>query len=510
MCINKRGVSLIALVVTVIVLAILSITIINLISNGNIFERTNDAVYEKNKNKYKEKIALEISRIMYKNLYNKNDFFNKLAENLEFENATYKIEEKRINITIEDKYSFSVLLDGSIIEGDVSFLDISDGDIQIKQKGYIQGTNQLVENKGKYIITGTTTEYVIEVMEEGTYDITLKNLNIDVSAKSLVCAFRGNAGQKKENCNVNIFLEGDNYLISGGNAPGLAFTGALPNTDTVSTGSTLTINGNGKLFAQGGSLAAGIGSGYGYYNFNKPVANLIINGGNITAKAGNNACAIGGGLRGNVNSITINGGNITAIPSSRAGIGTCANMDGNYGVLEKLTINGGTINSSGGEYGGGIGAANNSGTLIINGGIINSTSKYNASTIGRSFKNIIINGGTINCFSKSNIGIGCEVNKTELIEINGGNIYINAGGNDFSIQPVNKKKENVYLTTIELMNESNNSKINNIKFSDNTLYGINDNYLVGNKLYYYLPIGKRNIQIKTNTNEYNMEKITQE
>ena len=31
--------------------------------------------------------------------------------------------------------SFNVLIDGSIIDGNISFLDIADGDIQIKQKG---------------------------------------------------------------------------------------------------------------------------------------------------------------------------------------------------------------------------------------------------------------------------------------------------------------------------------------------------------------------------------------
>ena len=38
---------------------------------------------------------------------------------------------------------------------------------------------------GKYVITGTTKDNVVRVMEEGTYNIILKDLNIDVSEKKV-------------------------------------------------------------------------------------------------------------------------------------------------------------------------------------------------------------------------------------------------------------------------------------------------------------------------------------
>ena len=45
--------------------------------------------------------------------------------------------------------------------------------------------DNLVKYDGKYVITGTTKDNVVRVMEEGTYNIILKDLNIDVSEKKV-------------------------------------------------------------------------------------------------------------------------------------------------------------------------------------------------------------------------------------------------------------------------------------------------------------------------------------
>ena len=53
------------------------------------------------------------------------------------------------------------------------------------KEGYIQNNQPLVKYDGKYVITGTTKDNVVRVMEEGTYNIILKDLNIDVSEKKV-------------------------------------------------------------------------------------------------------------------------------------------------------------------------------------------------------------------------------------------------------------------------------------------------------------------------------------
>ena len=65
---------------------------------------------------------------------------------------------------------------------------------------------------------------------------------------------------------------------------GLGFTNATPNVDGVINGSSLTINGTGKLTALGTGYSAGIGSGYsGWEVSGGLVSNIIINSGNIIA-----------------------------------------------------------------------------------------------------------------------------------------------------------------------------------------------------------------------------------
>ena len=75
--------------------------------------------------------------------------------------------------------------------------------------------------------------------------------------------------------------------------------------------SSLTIwgqkEGAGRLIADGGFAAAGIGGSFG-----KSGGDLTINGGHITATGGNNAAGIGGGGSGGGGDITINGGTVEA------------------------------------------------------------------------------------------------------------------------------------------------------------------------------------------------------
>ena len=110
----------------------------------------------------------------------------------------------------------------------------------------------------------------------------------------------------------------------------------------VSGGNSLTIYGQtaqtGKLEANGGEFAAGIGGGDKANG-----SNITINGGTVTANGGWLAAGIGGGNRGAGSNITINGGTITANGGEyAAGIG-----GGDRASGSNITINGGTVTANG-------------------------------------------------------------------------------------------------------------------------------------------------------------------
>lgn len=96
------------------------------------------------------------------------------------------------------------------------------------------------------------------------------------------------------------------------------------------SGTTLTINGDGSLTANGAQYAAGIGLN-GAWNVTEDVigGNIVINGGNITANGGVGAAGIGAGFtkdqnnsserKAIVGNITIKGGTVTAVGVTAVG-----------------------------------------------------------------------------------------------------------------------------------------------------------------------------------------------
>ena len=88
----------------------------------------------------------------------------------------------------------------------------------------------------------------------------------------------------------------------------------------------LVING-GRITAQGGNFAAGIGGGhyYGFFGDDELPGNgggVTVNGGAVTAAGGSGGAGIGGGELGNGGTVTISGGEVTAQGGSGAvGIG---------------------------------------------------------------------------------------------------------------------------------------------------------------------------------------------
>ena len=270
----------------------------------------------------------------------------------------------------------------------------------------MQGENQLVQYNGDYIITGTTTENIVQITEQSTYNIIIKDLYIDVSGSDY-SAFNANVYKAVNNVwkhyetgvNVNLLLEGNNYL-RGGKGPGLAWVGAKPNVNGEKNGSTLTIDGNGKLEAYGGDMkwTSAIGSSYSNSESGGEVNNITINGGKIKAVGSTNGAGIGAVLHGKSNNIVINNGNIEATGKNMAaGIGASGS-----GIADNIIINGGNIYSEGGIYGSGIGGGNlkNEGSILkITGGniyAIGSTHKnFKFEAIGSGIENIIIEGGNI-------------------------------------------------------------------------------------------------------------------
>ena len=161
-----------------------------------------------------------------------------------------------------------------------------------------------------------------------------------------------------------------------------------------SEGTTLTINGDGSLTAQGGSSAAGIGTNRNSGG-STSLGNITINGGTVTAIGGANAPGIGTGRTFNngsttsLGNITINGGTVTATgDDAGAGIGTGYTFDSGTASVGNITINGGTVTATGSNTGAGIGTGyvyNGSasvGNITIKGGTVTATAGKNAAGIG--------------------------------------------------------------------------------------------------------------------------------
>ena len=149
--------------------------------------------------------------------------------------------------------------------------------------------------------------------------------------------------------------------------------------------------GTGKLTAEGGNFAAGIGT-----NVNSTGGNIVINGGTVTATGGSDAAGIGTGVSDPTNTcgtITINGGTVTATGGAwAAGIGTGYAYISSTNTCVAITINGGTVNATGGMYGAGIGtgyaaassgdATAECGNIIIDGGTVIATGGAGGAGIG--------------------------------------------------------------------------------------------------------------------------------
>ena len=203
----------------------------------------------------------------------------------------------------------------------------------------------------KETLTGTLAgNYKISIAAGAT--VTLKDMTIggtdnsDYQWAGITC--EGNATIILEGTNS---VEGSSYYYPGIHVP---------------KGSTLTIRGSGSLTSIGQGGGSGIG-GIGVSDGNRSYCgNITIEGGIITARAGEFAAGIGGGKNCNCRDITITGGTVTAYGGTKsAGIGSSMGSDcGNIRITDgvtKVTV------YSGGNYAIGPGNNGSCGTVNIGG-----------------------------------------------------------------------------------------------------------------------------------------------
>ena len=253
---EKRGITLIALVITIIVLLILAgLTIATLTGDNGLLTKVGNAKKTSEKGEIEEQVKLAYNEWkLRKETGETVDLQNTVQTTLDkmYDNATVNKQGKAISINVKG-YEFTLIDDGTMEEGKLAYLDIAEGNIDIYSNGYKQYTgnlqslnkNGVTECTGKYILTGTTTENVVRVCDEGKFKITIKNLNIDATQKSTTPF---SASGKNTNTFVTLSISDKNVLKAGGDSAGLQFQ----NAELIeNNGSTLTINGNGSLEAYG-------------------------------------------------------------------------------------------------------------------------------------------------------------------------------------------------------------------------------------------------------------------
>lgn len=223
-------------------------------------------------------------------------------------------------------------------------------------------------------ITANAQKPVIEVLGTATITISGKE-NVIKSCMSDFCSAICVTGANAT-LTINGTLEDKLILDASASANGIGI-GATNNANLIINGGTIT--------ATGGWSAAGIGS-----NSNFICGDITINGGNITANAGQNAAAIGGGDNaGQCGNISITGGTIIAKgydgKYGGVGIGSGTGTGDVKPTCRNISISGGDVTATGGggEYGGaGIGAGPNSGKcgdISITGGKVTATGKSGTS-----------------------------------------------------------------------------------------------------------------------------------
>ena len=339
---------------------------------------------------------------------------------------------------------------------------------------------------GDYIIegNGTQTDNTITVTLPETsneVNITIRNIHIEVKG----CPFNITKGT------VNLKLEGKNILKGTGakNAGDSYYCAALQ----LASNSILVITGDddGKLTAEGGYYAAGIGGGK-----RGSGGNITINGGTVTATGGYEGAGIGGGSSGSGGNITINGGMIMATGGYEgAGIG-----GGNNGSGGTITIKGGTVTATGGGSGAGIGSGlyGSGGTITIQGGNVTATGGYDKGCRGAgisggyngSVEATTIIGGIINTSSIEGMSSKLSISGGTIVSQKG--IYTYNSNATFEITGGSVRASNICSTTdgtgLAVIKLPTNAKVTSVKIGEREALELKDVYTdKDGLLYLYLP-----------------------
>ena len=265
------------------------------------------------------------------------------------------------------------LEDGSIIveaKGDTQTVTQGDGSPTPDNNPVISNSKTPDSSKS------TTNTITIKAEEKATANVTLDNVNIDVSSEG--SEYNAAITTKGEG-NVTIELNGTNTVKSGSEHAGLEKNndGKLTITDSNKdqgsldatggefgagigggdggAGTDITVSG-GKVIATGGKYGAGIGGGH-----KGDGKDITVSGGDVTAEGVFRGAGIGGGCEGDGTDITISGGDVTA-----KSVDLGAGIGGGYkGAGTGITVSGGEVNAQGGDSGAGIGGgARGTGTDI--------------------------------------------------------------------------------------------------------------------------------------------------
>ncbi len=312
-----------------------------------------------------------------------------------------------------------------------------------------------VDQSGSYTISDVTTTNAIVIKANTNVNLTLKDVSITAAATSPILIETGAV--------LTLTLEGVNTFNANAKYfPGIAVMA------TTTEHAKLFIEGEGQLdIHTTNAQSEGIGTIFTSANITPKSTGIhgeiIINSGILNINA-EKSTAIGITTAKAVQNgydIIINGGNITAkgyqtgIGASGSGSGAARNAN--------IIINGGTVSASGSIRGiGGNNPNADNGTVTINGGNITATTTgtlSNSSGI-QATNSITINGGNVTATGMGANSSGMNVlNPTDArIEINGGSIKatgINSitsgsGANIKTPDPVNKYDKPLVATDISI------------------------------------------------------------
>lgn len=289
----------------------------------------------------------------------------------------------------------------------------------------INKSSASIPNNATWLIIGTgeATSNAITIGAGGTAN--LSGVNISAGGSAIACSgnatinlLEGTTNRANGTCGIRIGGSGTTLTING---PGTLYAqsgedgaAGIGGTDKAAVGNIL-ING-GEIHATGGYYAAGIGSGHGTgdgYAEPGSCGTITIHGGTIEARGGEGGAGIGGGAgRSSYSSITIDGGNVSAYGGINYGAGI--GSGGSNTSAGSITISGAStvVNATGATWGAGIGSGKEAtcGNITISGGTITAMSGQYGAGIGAgssaSCGNILINGGTIRAWYYDPYNVG--------------------------------------------------------------------------------------------------------